>query len=437
MESVECFISGVGRTPDANGAAGEEWQSVPLEESWRWETECSGLMTEGNQMTETCRKLDYSMCGLTKFTSSYASVETNASKADTKYVNIKTSEDYSAAHEVRLSIHAREDPKTTSENLVCKTGNKVIADTVPLLQPADDECLPLLQQVRAFIKGSKLSCTGLLSGDGKPLYNGWSSLLQRCFSFKSSEASSEGESHWMKRSSSGISWTTSSKAPSSTTCGTGAAEATKGNSLLVRDPASRAEALPLAHYRPTDGVAWKEGDVMTVQSTASAKSPVHANYKKPPKPPRHPGRSASLDSATLAAQRAAKKCRDKASAKRKSRGAANAAASTGLTPLVALVLTIGFGVLMVFQGVFVQTNVSYGRNTDSDLVNVAANSRFSRLAQKADSFVSLHPIDPNLLASLNADVSKSEAILGVLQKSMTDLPWSRGSLISQVKSKSG
>ncbi|CAM6107331.1 unnamed protein product [Calypogeia fissa] len=432
MESVDCFVSGVPRASDANAApAGGEWQSVPLEESLQPEAEYCVFVRDGKQVTENSRKTEYSFCGLSKVTSGDGAVDgTGVSKEDCNYISIRASlEDYSAVKEVRVTIHPLEDPKKCSDNVVYKTGNKVL-DSAPLLGHGDDECLPLLQQVRAFIKGAKLSCTGLLAGDGKPFFNGWTSLLQRSFSFKSSETSSESESLYKKNVTTGISRTTSAPTPTLTICSTVVAETVKPSPLMARDPATRAEALPLAHYRPTDGVVWKEGDVKTGQSVPAAKSPVHANCKKPPKPPRHPGRSASLDSATSAAQRAARKNRERVFAKRKARGAANAAASTGLSPVVALVLTIAFGILMVFQGVFVQTNVSYGRNTESDITNVAANSRFSLPVHKADSFVSNHPIDRNLPASLIVEASNSEALLsGALQKSMRDLPWSRISVV--------
>lgn len=53
----------------------------------------------------------------------------------------------------------------------------------------------------------------------------------------------------------------------------------------------------------------------------------------------------------------------------------------------------------------------------------------------SDSFVWCVYRDPHLPASLQIDLSNSEAIFGgALQKSMTDLPWSRSSLASQVKS---
>jgi hypothetical protein len=82
-------------------------------------------------------------------------------------------------------------------------------------------------------------------------------------------------------------------------------------------------------------------------------------------------------------------------------------------------------------------NVSYGRNTDGGFVDVGTNARSSFPVDKGYLSDRLHPIDPHLPISLNVGVTNSEAFIsGAVEKSMTDLPWSRSSLASQIRPKS-
>ncbi|OAE22999.1 hypothetical protein AXG93_1231s1120 [Marchantia polymorpha subsp. ruderalis] len=291
----------------------------------------------------------------------------------------------------------------------------------------------------------ELSCGGLLSGDGKhSLFDGLGSLLH---SFKTSDLddSSNTDVAGMLQPEH-----TTTKTSSTTMAASPCKESfpKRGALFEARDPQSRSDALPLAHYRP-EGPAWcssrcdggeqkRDGaSIAPKGNNPNSSSPVNMNCKKPPKPPkppRHPGRATSLDSATIAAHRAAaarRKMLKQAAAKRKARVAAPASSGT---PFIALALTLGFGILMVFQGLFVQSSATYG-DSDKAFVDVPSD-QFGHFSAEADnSYGYPYQIDAGEQgANEVADPGKAEMLISnAFFKSMQEIQSSssgRGSLPS-------
>ncbi|BBN16187.1 hypothetical protein MPTK1_7g04190 [Marchantia polymorpha subsp. ruderalis] len=430
--------------------ADSEWHSISLDEASRPEVEYCFKLVERKDGSETrplfgssevsqqTRKLELSLCGLSrdgkgdeaKSMGSYP----DGLKKDRSYITMEALDSSNGVKEVRVSFHGLEDSR------------KGATDTG--FNPAgydDDGCLSLVSQFRALFSPPKLSCGGLLSGDGKhSLFDGLGSLLH---SFKTSDLddSSNTDVAGMLQPEH-----TTTKTSSTTMAASPCKESfpKRGALFEARDPQSRSDALPLAHYRP-EGPAWcssrcdggeqkRDGaSIAPKGNNPNSSSPVNMNCKKPPKPPkppRHPGRATSLDSATIAAHRAAaarRKMLKQAAAKRKARVAAPASSGT---PFIALALTLGFGILMVFQGLFVQSSATYG-DSDKAFVDVPSD-QFGHFSAEADnSYGYPYQIDAGEQgANEVADPGKAEMLISnAFFKSMQEIQSSssgRGSLPS-------
>ncbi|KAG6544188.1 hypothetical protein Mapa_014388 [Marchantia paleacea] len=436
--------------------ADSEWHSISLEDSSRPEVEYCFKLVErkdgsdtrtlfgSNKVSQQTRKLELSLCGLSKYVDSSNGKGDEAKslvsypeglKKDRSYITMEALDSSNGVKEVRVSFHGLEDSRKVGTD----TGfNQAGYD--------DDGCLSLVSQFRALLSPPKLSCGGLLSGDGKhSLFDGLGSLLH---SFKTSDSSLltglHDDSNNTNTAGTQAEHRPDPSAGFTMTSSTASCKDSFPKRALfeARDPQSRSDALPLAHYRP-EGPAWCSRDVEQKRDGATTppkantnNSPVHMNCKKPPKPPkppRHPGRATSLDSATIAAQRAAaarRKVLKQAAAKRKARVAAPANSGT---PFIALALTLGFGILMVFQGLFVQSNATYG-DSDKAFVDVPSDQFGQFSAETDNSYGYPYQIDAGVQSSNQvADPGKADMLISnAFFKSMQEIQSSGSSLTSDL-----
>ncbi|KAL2611583.1 hypothetical protein R1flu_023275 [Riccia fluitans] len=416
---------------DCNGdtVVGMDWHSVSVNNSAGPEVEYRFELVERKNGSDAGSYL--SLCGLSKLVDSQGGRADEAKPAmnnfggtrgedsSSPYITMETCDSSTGLQEVRVSFHGLEDSrKASSETGLCHRGNHDMGYN------SEDGCLPLL---RAFFSGPKLSCGGVLSGDGKhSLLDGIGTVLH---SFRTSDLSPEAAAIGDFSVKAGNQTKT---APS--IC----KEFPKRTLFEARDLQARCDAFPLAHYRP-DCPVWGSsaleqkrdgGGSMVPNSNVS--SPVNMNCKKPPKPPkppRYPGKSTSLDSATAAAISAAKAAAlrrrelKQAAAKRKAR--LSSPPNSGGTPIIALLLTIGFGLLMVFQGLFVQSTPP---NNESEKVFVSAPSdEFGVPVSDRPSSFGLAYLDPEVRSSNPAlDPGKADMVISdAIYKSMLEIESSR------------
>ncbi|KAL3682942.1 hypothetical protein R1sor_000964 [Riccia sorocarpa] len=410
-----------------NGDTGKDWHSVSVSKP---EVEYHFELLESKDRSDAGGYL--SLCGLSKLVDSKSGTGGEGERAlsdldscltknesSSPYITMETRDSSTGVKEVRVSFHGLDDSQQKS-------------DKQDMGYNAEDGCLPLVAQLRSLLSGAKLPCGVLLPGDGKnSLLEGLNTVLH---SFRTSGLSQGAPA------SVGDFNTNSGEQPKTLSN----PEIPKSRvtefprRTVSEDLQARCDAFPLAHYRP-DCPVWcsreeeqkSDGDASPVPSPNFV-NPVTMNCKKPPKPPkppRYPGKSASLDSATAAAITAAKaaaarrKALKQAAAKRKARIAAPP--NSGGTPVIALLLTIGFGLLMVFQGLFVQ-NTSSNDNNEKIFVDVPSNEFGGPLAGKPNAF-GLPYLDPEVRSSsLALDPGQTDVVVSnAIYKSMLEIETSR------------